>query len=310
MQTQAPDLRDIFPRSGRARDYDNYRADLCPYHDDTRPSLLVYSDGFHCRGCGVSGTVWDFINKKQPIVRTNDVVIEKKPDTNYIDDEIVERMHSNMNDEGRIYLAGRGITEHMILSWRLGMNTAGTEILIPVYEGGKCVNLKRRIMNVQQGGDKYKSWEQEVNGKRISYGSNRLFNADKLEGHGSCIIVEGEFDCILTNEHFQRVCITPTTGSGSWNNDWNERFENFSSIYIIPDRDIAGLRGAMRIADRLGARRCYIVPLPGRLGPKGDMSDFWRYNGTRIELITLISRATPAYAVNKKSGIVKEYESL
>ncbi len=46
-------LADIAPdRAGKA---------LCPFHDDSRPSLQLYPDGsFYCFGCGRGGTIFDF----------------------------------------------------------------------------------------------------------------------------------------------------------------------------------------------------------------------------------------------------------
>ena len=37
----------------------------CPFHDDDRPSLVVYPDtrSFHCFGCGAGGDVIDFVRR-------------------------------------------------------------------------------------------------------------------------------------------------------------------------------------------------------------------------------------------------------
>jgi hypothetical protein len=38
---------------------------ICPFHDDTNPSLQLYSDGtFYCFGCRIGGTIIDFAAKK------------------------------------------------------------------------------------------------------------------------------------------------------------------------------------------------------------------------------------------------------
>ena len=34
---------------------------VCPFHDDTRPSLKVYPDGFYCFVCGAGGDVISFV---------------------------------------------------------------------------------------------------------------------------------------------------------------------------------------------------------------------------------------------------------
>ena len=36
---------------------------LCPFHDDTRPSMQVYPDGFHCFVCGAHGDAIDLVQQ-------------------------------------------------------------------------------------------------------------------------------------------------------------------------------------------------------------------------------------------------------
>src|SRR5690554_243289 len=40
-----------------ARRYARYVAAICPFHMDSRPSLLVYPDGFRCTACGARGSL-------------------------------------------------------------------------------------------------------------------------------------------------------------------------------------------------------------------------------------------------------------
>jgi len=35
--------------------YENYVSALCPFHDDSRPSLLIYKDNYFCASCGAYG---------------------------------------------------------------------------------------------------------------------------------------------------------------------------------------------------------------------------------------------------------------
>lgn len=35
----------------------DYASALCPYHDDSKQSLMVYKDGFYCLACGMRGTL-------------------------------------------------------------------------------------------------------------------------------------------------------------------------------------------------------------------------------------------------------------
>ena len=69
-------MRQVAARYG----YDPDRTDCikCPFHNDTHPSLRIYSEpgrGFYCYSCGAGGSVIDFvmrlfrINYKQALLR-------------------------------------------------------------------------------------------------------------------------------------------------------------------------------------------------------------------------------------------------
>lgn len=46
-----------------AKPYGDYYAGLCPFHDDHRPSLMVYEDYYHCKSCGAHGTTESLLRK-------------------------------------------------------------------------------------------------------------------------------------------------------------------------------------------------------------------------------------------------------
>lgn len=48
---------------------------ICPFHEDTDPSLIVYPKNFHCFGCGEHGDVIDFVQKIEKI--SKDEAIQK-----------------------------------------------------------------------------------------------------------------------------------------------------------------------------------------------------------------------------------------
>ena len=57
-------LDDIQNAAPMAHSYENYLAIVCPFHDDTKPSLLAYNPRtkselgyFHCKACGKSGNL-------------------------------------------------------------------------------------------------------------------------------------------------------------------------------------------------------------------------------------------------------------
>lgn len=50
-------LEDVLDGLEGRRDYSGYTVGLCPFHDDTRPSMRVSEKGFHCWACGKSGSL-------------------------------------------------------------------------------------------------------------------------------------------------------------------------------------------------------------------------------------------------------------
>jgi hypothetical protein len=51
-------FEDILPLLSQVHNYGKYVSAICPFHDDTKPSLMVYKDGmFHCLGCGKTGNL-------------------------------------------------------------------------------------------------------------------------------------------------------------------------------------------------------------------------------------------------------------
>lgn len=47
----------------------NHKA-LCPFHDDRRPSLQIYSDGYHCFVCGAHGDAIDLVQHIRKCTKT------------------------------------------------------------------------------------------------------------------------------------------------------------------------------------------------------------------------------------------------
>ena len=45
------------------RHYGNYLAAVCVFHEDSRPSLMVYPDTYRCLSCGAFGKTQDLLNK-------------------------------------------------------------------------------------------------------------------------------------------------------------------------------------------------------------------------------------------------------
>jgi len=59
------DIVDVIGRDVRLKKSGHLHKGLCPFHDDYEPSLVVYQDSFYCFGCGVGGTVIDYVMQRE-----------------------------------------------------------------------------------------------------------------------------------------------------------------------------------------------------------------------------------------------------
>lgn len=330
MQTQShqddPDLRDLIPRSEKARDYPTYRLDRCLWHDDKSPSLLIYRDGYQCQSaqCGAKGTIKHYLQShgdahvrlvqrptstNVPPSRRETRIVASDP----IDLALVLALVNNHTNESLAWLDGRGITEDMAQRWMLGWDPFKREITIPIVENREIWNVRRRPIDPhEENRAKYRNWveykrDDKGNDIQISWGGARLYNADALAGHSSCIISEGEFDAILTTEKAKLPCVTSTSGCDSWQKSWSEKFRSVRTIYLVPDLDAAGLHGAIKSARALGTGRCRIVTLPKELGRKGDLSDYWK-SFDRWDFLMRLTGAIPAECIDDRHGLWGRYE--
>ncbi|MBT9139413.1 MAG: DNA primase [Syntrophomonadaceae bacterium] len=57
-------LHQILPKLQRVKEYDKYYSAICVFHQDTKPSMLVFKDGwFRCLACGRSGDLYSLSKK-------------------------------------------------------------------------------------------------------------------------------------------------------------------------------------------------------------------------------------------------------
>jgi len=134
---------------------------LCPFHDESTPSFVVYRDHFHCFGCGAHGTAIDFLMKKEgtrfPEVlrqlaeRTGITIDEGKqerdPDPHWILRKTLRTacaawqnlLFSSDGEEAVRVLEGRGIDLDTITRFGIGYAPAGDVL------SGRSFKTPRRI---------------------------------------------------------------------------------------------------------------------------------------------------------------------
>ncbi len=98
-----------------------------------------------------------------------------------------------------------------------------------------------------------------------------MFNLDSIIHETTCVIVEGEWDCLAYVESgIKNVCSVPNgftlpkkDGTSSINtsyiDDYVSFFESKDKIYIAVDNDVAGKHGQEELVRRFGSEKCWIV---------------------------------------------------
>lgn len=158
------DLRQFIPDQGARRSYGRYDLDRCPFHEDRRPSLLIYADGWTCRaGCG-SGDIVEWVARTRNlsraeayrVVRQGQVPtavhtaptprITRAPEE--LDQGLGLRYHLALKEREREYFHWRGLTDATIDRFGLGFGVAPgggpARFTIPVMEQGRLTNVRYR----------------------------------------------------------------------------------------------------------------------------------------------------------------------
>jgi hypothetical protein len=151
-----------------------------------------------------------------------------------------------------------------------GHDTFDGHLLIPFFSHGDVVQIRGRAVAGQT--EKYKTPPGDA---------PRLFNADALHGARQAILVEGEFDALILQQHlrncqdpvWRETAVVAISGSG-YPTGLASYFEACTKVYLAMDPDDAGEKHAVRIKELLGskARR---VELPRSL-PKCDWTEYLR----------------------------------
>lgn len=207
---------------------------MCPYHDDRDPSLAVWSDGWLCFGCGASGDVYDLIMREEgcdfpaahewlkahageltvvgaPSYRNRSAGRDSRreewrdPRWQRSKRRLVEvaamRLHSPAGEQGRAYLAHRGISPQTAQVWSLGYvsdvtrwqkggagqwhsESMGPAIVLPWKDGELVKAVQYRLLEHHQ------RYHQEARGERT------LFGAEHIAGASTLILVEGELNAV------------------------------------------------------------------------------------------------------------------
>lgn len=282
MKLRLEDFEDLLDS---ARRYDNYVAALCVFHEDTRPSLLVFEDGyFRCLSCGATGRfeyLYETIKGRRPRHAPTEKAVWSIPKMSLIREEneaLAMSAHNVMVDYDtlRWYLVERGL-EGRIEPCRLGWLDGW--ITIPIYEkSGKFSGLCLRAM----------SHVQRATGQRFAQPRGQkplLYVPDWkiLERQTTLAVVFGLFDALALSDLRHAVC-TSTGGKDSFNPEWLDFWRG--PITVIPDKGEE--EDANELVSKLDWRGKVWFPPYG--DDEKDMADYLAH-GKRDDLAKLLASA-------------------
>src|SRR5271157_239466 len=236
---------------------------VCPFHDDTKPSLSVYAGKglFNCHACGAKGNIFEFHKKKYRLT--------------------FEEALRDLQKRGVVSMPSR-------ISKTYDYRDKSGKLLFQVvrYEP-KSFSLRR-----PDGKD---GWINDIESvKLVPYHLPEIAKTNKV------YVVEGEKDADRLGR-FGLVATCNPMGAGKWRPEYNKYFSG-KAVRIIPDNDAAGRQHALSVARSLNgvASSIKIVELPG-LEEKEDISDWFEKGGTKAKLLKIVRRASLRSAENDEN---------
>ena len=237
---------------------------LCPFHDDTNPSLSVNvnSGYFKCFGCDEEGSAEDFYMKLHDAgieAACMSIAASVNPDEETPRPKVRRRAGSKRPIETYDYRDENGVLKFQVCR----------------YED-KDFSQRRPD---EKGG-----WIDNVKGvDPVPYNLPRVKEARTL------FVCEGEKDCDNLSKLGNDIVATCNPGGAdNWKAELNQYFRD-KGVILLPDNDSPGHQHAEQVAESLSgiARAIRIVHLPG-LPDKGDVSDWFEAGHFRKELFKLV----------------------
>jgi hypothetical protein len=245
---------------------------LCPFHNDSNPSLSINlrTGKWLCFGaCGVSGYPIDFYRKKYNV---NRVKAEMALKEQYGIDSKREDIPTSLVAKYS-YRDERGKISYEIRRFEPKNFQAYKKI------DGKCLpGLEKEL--------------------RIPYHLPEVIKAKTV------YVCEGEKD----SDNLKKLGFTTTAipfGTEGWLDQYNKWFKN-KNVRILPDNDEPGRKFAITVASSLygTAKSIKIVLLPGLL-EKEDVSNWIERGGDRDKLKTLV-KSTEKWTPNVVTDVVRK----
>jgi twinkle protein len=244
---------------------DQYVLKVCPLCADDRWKFYINQKNglWDCKICGESGNFYQLkgrLGQLGGISGTDKMFENKKPLDIEMLDEYADDLKKN-KDALKYLTESRKFSHEIIEKFQLGLD--GSWIVIPHIFNKELWNLKFRNYIKKEF-------------KRVQGQPSVLFNWDRVDtSKKALVIVESETDCIAATQMGVKNVVGLTVGASSFPPEWLQYTLPFQEIYICLNTDSTGERGARKIAEKIGLRKCKKVKLP-----TNDVNDYLiEYNG-------------------------------
>lgn len=191
---------------------------ICPFHQESTPSCILYEKSFKCFACGAYGPL-----EALGIAVDKDTLVDTKP---------VEDVSASVE-----YI--ESLPKEFIRGLNLHADKSNYYILWP-----NAKYYKSRSKAIDDGGKKYK----------CPYGVSKppfmIRSATKFSWYKrSLVIVEGELNALSLSEAFPYVDIMSPGGAGDFTSSATKKLlpqlQEYNRILIIADNDPAGAEAAI-----------------------------------------------------------------
>lgn len=257
----------------------------CPVHGGFAPSFNVdpVAGLWFCHSkCQSGGDVFDFLMQKDGLTfpealaevaafagTTESVrppaprrdAAAPKPAPPPLDPCLAEKMHRRLMrwDWMRRWLHDeRGLTAETLQRFQLGLQQDERDegfcrITFPVFDRERRLTDIRRHLFAYQ--PELTEAKRRALDKTMPWAAGRragLFPVSVLDGATEALIVEGEADAALACQ-MGFTAVTGTLGAGNWKPEWTEELRGLARVVILYDGDMAGQRGARKVAAAVSA---------------------------------------------------------
>lgn len=260
----------------------------CPVcKDDRKKKNLKPLSWDHNKGCGMCHHCEaSFVVKRE----------RPMPEKNYV--KPVFNNQTELSERVVKWFQGRGISQQTLIDlkvtegseWMPQTGKAENTIQFNYFRSGQLVNTKFR--------DGAKNFKMVKDAELIFY------NLDGIKDSETCIITEGEIDCMSWIESGISNVVSVPNGAGKGSkldylDNCADYFDNKTRIYLSTDNDEPGRTLRDELARRLGIERCYKIDF----GELKDANEYLIYHGEQ-KLKNLIETATEfpmegVYSINE-----------